>query len=65
MRVIYEGEKNGIYRNLLQSINDMLPGTSLVTVRLLVHCDFENIHLGSETRCEEMVKSPRFIRLHI
>lgn len=64
MRVIDEGEKNGIYRNLLESINDMLPRIPLVTVMLHVCCDSENVHLRSEMRCEEMVKVLYFISFH-
>lgn len=49
------GEKKGLYRNLLESINDILPRIPLVTVMLDVRCDSEDVHLRSEMRCEEMV----------
>lgn len=46
------GEKNGIYRNLLESINDILPRIPLVTVMLPVCHDSEDVHLKSEMRSE-------------
>ena len=55
------GKKNGIYRNLLESINDILPRIPLVTVMLRVCRDCEDVHLRSEMRREEMVKVLYFI----
>lgn len=43
MRVIDEGEKNVIYRNLLESINDILPRIPLITVMLCVWWKSEEV----------------------
>lgn len=43
MRVTDEGGKNGIYRNLLESINDIVPRTPLVTLMLPVCCDYKDV----------------------
>lgn len=56
MRVIDDGEKNGIYRNPLESINDILPRIPLVTVMLPVCPDSEDVPLRSEMKCEKIVK---------
>lgn len=64
MRVIDEEKKNLIYRNLLESINDILPRIPLVTVMLLVCRDSKDFHLRSEMRCEEMVKVLDLISFH-
>lgn len=58
------GEKKGLYRNLLESINDILPRIPLVTVMLDVRCDSEDVHLRSEMRCEEMVIELYFFYFH-
>lgn len=53
-----------IYRNLLESINDILPRIPLVTVMQLVCRDSKDVHLRSEMRCEEMVKVLDLISFH-
>lgn len=37
------GGKNGIYRNLLESINDIVPKIPLVTLMLPVCCDSKGV----------------------
>jgi len=54
MSVIDEGRKKVIYRNLLESINDIVPRIPLVTV-MRVGRRAEDVHLRGEMRCEETV----------
>lgn len=50
-----------IYRNLLESINDIVPRIPLVTVMQHVSRDCEDVHLRGEMRCEEIVFSHKHL----
>lgn len=56
MRVIDDGRKKVIYRKLLESIDDILPGIPLVTV-LHVCRHSKDVHLRGEMRREETVQA--------